>query len=181
MTSMIRRFALAAFALLLTAGPAAAEDAAQPDFFAAAICQPPYSFDHATTLYNAAEKLTKPDMSLFGAAVYHLPAAIARDGFTTQDILFANSAFGVLIDGDVAAKLAETYHLAPEKSHLFGASTTGFARQLPDAEQPMKAMGLVSLVARQGPGLKGKTMLACEFVSHEDRAGLEAFEKASEK
>jgi len=179
---MIRRTALAAFALL-AAGPAAAEDAAEPlpDFFAAAVCQPPYNFDHATKLYNAAEKLTKPDMSRFGAAVYHLPAAIARDGFTTQDILFAGSAFGVLLDGEVAAKLAQTYHLAPETSHLFGASTTGFARQLPDADQPMKDMGLVSIVARQGPGLNGRTMLACEFVSHEDRAQLEAFDKASGK
>lgn len=179
---LTRCSALAAFALFV-AGPAAAEDAAQPlpDFFAAALCQPPYSFDGATKLYNAAEKLAKPDMSRFGAAVYHLPTAISRDGFTTQDILFANSTFGVLIDGEVAAKFAELYHLAPEKNHLFGASTTGFTRQLPDAEQPMKDMGLVSIVARQGPGLKGKTMVACEFVSHEDRAGLDMLEKASER
>jgi hypothetical protein len=177
----IRPFALAALALSLT-GPASAEEAAAPaapDFFGAAICQPPYSFDNAQALYEAAEKITKPDTSGFGAAVYRLSAPITRDGFTTQQVLFAGSAIGVLIDGEVAEKLAETYHLTPEKTRLFGASSLGFARQLPDADQKMKDWGLISIVARQGPGLKGKTMLACELVTEEDRRRLEMFEKES--
>ena len=178
-TLSIRLTTLAALALL--AAPVAAEELAAPDFFAAAICQPPYSFGNARTLYEAAEKLAKPDPSRLGGAVYHLPAPITRDGFATQDILFAGSAFGVLIEGEVAAKLAETYHLAPESSHLFGASSLGFTRALPDADQPMKDMGLVSIVARQGPGLKGRTMLACEFVSDDDRERLEMFEKEQGK
>ncbi|WP_298672159.1 hypothetical protein [uncultured Sphingomonas sp.] len=167
--------------LASTAMPAGAEEAAQPDFFGGAICQPPYSIDGATALYHAAEKLGKADTSGLGGAVYHLPAPITRDGFTTQDVLFAGSAYGVLIAGEVAAKLAETYHLSPETTHLLGASSLGFARALPDAEQPMKGTGLVSIVARQGPGLKGRTMLACEFVSNEDRERLEMFEKAQNR
>jgi len=174
----LRAPALAALALIL-AGPAAGEETA-PDFFAAAICQPPYSFSSAQALYEAAEKIARPDTSQFGAAIYHLPAPITRDGFTTQDIVFAGSAFGVLIDGDVAAKLAETYHLTPESSHLFGASTLGFARVLPEGGQSMQGLGLISIVARQGPGLKGRTMLACEFVTDEDRERLEAYEKKIE-
>lgn len=175
----------AAFAILAltTAAPAFAEDAAPaaPDFFGAAICQPPYSFDSAQALYEAAEKITKPDTSGFGAAVYRLSAPVTRDGFTTQAVLFAGSAIGVLIDGEVAAKLAETYHLTPEKTRLLGASSLGFSRLLPDADQKMKDWGLISIVARQGPGLKGKTMLACELVTNEDRERLEMFEKASGK
>ncbi|MFW2851265.1 hypothetical protein ACM61V_05005 [Sphingomonas sp. TX0543] len=170
--------ALLAFA---AAGPAPAAEPATPapDFFAAAICQPPYSYDAATRLYKEAQKLGKPDTARFGAAVYRLPAPAGRDGFETQEVFFAGSALGVLIDGQVAAKLAETYNLVPEKIRLLGASSLGFSRVLPDADQPMKDMGLVSIVARQGPGLKGKTMLACEFVSNEDRERLEMFEKAS--
>lgn len=166
---------------LASAGIALAEEptAPAPDFFAAAICQPPYSFDNANELYKAAQKLGKADTARFGAALYRLPAPAERDGFSTQEVLFAGSAFGVLIDGQVAAKLAATYHLAPEKTRLLGASSLGFARALPDADQPMKDAGIVSIVARQGPGLKGKTMLACEFVTNEDRERLEMFEKAS--
>ncbi len=170
---------LIAFALLAAAPAAAEEPTPAPDFFAAAICQPPYDFGSATALYEAAEKIAGPDMSQLGAALYRLPAPIARDGFSARDVMFAGSAYGVLVDGEVAAKLAETYHLAPETTHLLGASSLGFARALPDADQPMKELGLVSIVARQGPGLKGKTMLACEFVSNEDRERLEAFEKES--
>ncbi|WEK41616.1 MAG: hypothetical protein P0Y64_09200 [Candidatus Sphingomonas colombiensis] len=182
MRPLARRIAmLAALALAGMAMPASAQEAAEPDFFGGAICQPPYSFDGATALYHAAEKLGKHDTSGLGGAIYHLPAPITRDGFTTQDVLFAGSAYGVLIAGEVAAQLAETYHLTPEKTHLLGASSVGFSRVLPDAEQPMKDMGLVSIVARQGRGLKGRTMLACEFVTNEDRERLEMFEKASGK
>jgi hypothetical protein len=118
-------------------------------------------------------------MSTLGAAIYHLPASIARDGFVTRDVVFAGSSVGVLVEGEVAAELAQRYDLAPEKSHLLGASSLGFSRLLPDSEQGMKEMGLISVVARQGPSLHGKTLLACEFVSDEDRKGLDEMERLS--
>ncbi len=166
----------AAFLALMPAGPALAAEA-DPDFFAAALCQPPYSMDSATRLYEAAEKLAKPDTSGLGAAIYHLPAPISQDGFVTQDVVFAGSSVGVLLEGQVAAQAAERYHLSPEASHLFGASTLGFARQLPDDQQGMAELGLISMIAREGPAMNGKTLLACEFVSNEDRQALEAYEK----
>ncbi|QKR98551.1 hypothetical protein F9288_01990 [Sphingomonas sp. CL5.1] len=95
---MLRR--LTALALLAFTPAAAEETAAAPDFFAAATCQPPYSVGNAQTLHEAAEKIARPDLSRLGGAVYHLPAPISRDGFTTQDILFAGSAFGMLIEGE---------------------------------------------------------------------------------
>ena len=167
---------LAALIATLPAAAQAAEPA--PDFFGAALCQPPYAMDSATALYEAAEKLAKPDASRLGAAVYHLPKPIERDGFVTQDVVFAGTAVGVLLNGEAAAEAAKRYGLAPEKSHLFGASTVGFARPLPDAQQAMKEMGLISIVARQGPVMEGKTLLACEFVSNEDRQALESFDKS---
>jgi len=168
-------FAAAALPFL-QAGPALAAGE-EPDFFAAALCQPPYSTETATRLYEAAEKLVKPDTSGLGAAIYHLPAPISRDGFVTQDVVFAGTSVGVLLQGKVAAQAAERYHLEPEASHLFGASTLGFARQLPDDQQEMSELGLISVIAREGPAMDGKTLLACEFVSNEDRQALEAYEK----
>ncbi|MCI4591463.1 hypothetical protein MOK15_15360 [Sphingobium sp. BYY-5] len=166
--------------VLLVASTTAAwaeEDVPPSAFFDAALCQPPYSIDHATALYEAAEKLAKPDQSSLGAAIYHLPAPIERDGFTTQDVLFGNMTIGVLVDGDVAGRLAKRYELTPETSHLLGSSTKGFARLLPDAEQGLKEMGLISVVAREGAGLNGKTLLACEFVDEADRQAMEVMEK----
>ncbi|WP_395336576.1 hypothetical protein WBP06_20080 [Novosphingobium sp. BL-8H] len=168
---------VAAASILLAFGAASASAAdADPDFFAAALCQPAYSMETATRLYEAAEKIAKPDTSGLGAAIYHLPAPIHRDGFVTQDVVFAGTSVGVLLEGDVAAQAAERYHLTPEKSHLFGASTLGFARALPDDEQADPEFGLVSAIAREGPALKGKTLLACEFVSAEDRRALDALD-----
>lgn len=172
------RFCKAALVLLTAAAmPAQATSPADVDYFGAALCQPPYSLSGATALYEAAEAVAKPDTSGLGAAVYHLPASLSRDGFTAQDVIFSGMAVGMLVDGEVAEKLAKTYDLQPKKSHLMGASTLGFARLLPDADQGMKDMGLISIVARQGPGLGGKTLLACEFVSNEDRASLEQWEE----
>lgn len=171
---------LAAFAAT-GATTARSAEPATAGFFDAALCKPPYSYDSATDLYQAAEKLTKPNMSNMGAAIYHLPAPIARDGFVTQDVVFAGSSVGVLVEGEVAAKLAERYDLAPEKSHLLGASSLGFSRLLLNPEQGMKELGLISVVARQGPSLHGKTLLACAFVSDEDRKGLEEMERLSQQ
>lgn len=166
------------FALLVAALAAPSHAAAQtPDFLAAALCEPPYSTGNAMDLYEAAEKLAKPDTSSLGAAIYHLPAPIERDGFKTQDVVFAGMSVGVLLEGAVAAELGKRYALSAEKSHLFGASTTGFARVLPEEQQGMKDLGLISIVAREGPAMPGKTLLACEFVSNEDRAALEAYDQ----
>ncbi|WP_298400057.1 hypothetical protein [Sphingobium sp.] len=172
-------FSLPRLSLLLALAPLPAA-AAEPDFFAAALCQPPYSLGNATALYEAAEKIATPDTSGLGAAIYHLATPIERDGFTAQDVMFGGMAVGVLIQGEVAAQLAEHYGLQPESSRLLGSSSIGFARQLPDADQGMKDMGLISIVARQGPALKGRTLLACEFVSDEDRARMQQLEGATQ-
>lgn len=164
---------VAAASLAVGAVPASAEDA-DPDFFAAALCQPAYSMEAATRLYEAAEKIAKADTSGLGAAIYRLPAPIRRDGFVTQEVVFAGTSVGVLLEGNVAAQAAQRYHLDPEKTHLFGASTLGFARPLPDNRQVDPEFGLVSVIAREGPALNGKTLLACEFVSAEDRKALDA-------
>jgi len=168
------------FLLAAATAPALADDTPAPAaFFDAALCQPPYSIDHATALYEAAEKFAKPDQSSLGAAIYHLPAPITRDGFTARDVVFANMTIGVLVDGNVAAQLAERYKLTPEKSDVFGTSSKGFARLLPDDQQGMKEMGLISVVARESEALKGKTLLACEFVDEADRQVLESMEKGT--
>ncbi len=171
-------FSLRPLSLLLALSPLPAL-AAEPDFFGAALCQPPYSLGNATTLYEAAEKIAKPDTSGLGAAIYHLKAPIERDGFVAQDVMFGGMAVGVLVKGEVAAQLAEHYDLKPESNRLLGSSSLGFSRQLPEADQGMRDMGLISIVARQGPALKGRTLLACEFVSDEDRATMEALEGAT--
>lgn len=159
---------------VLLGTPAAAQ--AAPDFFAAALCQPPYSTDNATALYEAAEKLATADTSMLGAAIYILPQPIERDGFVARAVMFAGMSVGVLLEGEVAQAAAARYGLGREKSRLFGASSLGFARPLEDGAQGLRAMGLISIVARQGPALAGQTLLACEFVSHEDRQALDSLE-----
>ncbi|NWK95359.1 hypothetical protein DM806_06705 [Sphingobium lactosutens] len=174
---MSRLFPIARIMMPMTimlATPAAAQEA--PDFFGAALCQPPYSTGSATALYEAAETIAKADTSTLGAAIYPLPKPIERDGFVAKAVLFAGMSVGVLLEGEVAAEAAKRYGLSAEKSHLLGASSLGFARQLDDAEQGMQEMGLISIVARQGPAMAGRTLLACEFVSHEDRQALESLE-----
>lgn len=168
-------YAVAAILAQSLTTPALATSAA-PDFFGAALCQPPYSTGTATELYEAAEKLAKPDTSSLGAAIYPLPTPIQRDGFTASAVVFAGMSVGVLIDGEVAEKLSKHYNLTPERSRLLGASKLGFSRELPDDQQAMKEMGLISVVAREGAAMPGKTLLACEFVSTEDRRALESFE-----
>jgi hypothetical protein len=143
-------------------------------FFDAAICKPPYSSRHASDVYKAAEKLGKPDQSS-GAAVYHLPAPIKKDGFVAQDVVFASSTIGVLVEGNVAEKLAKHYNLAPQKINIINMS--GFARQLPNAQQDMKELGLISLVALKSSAFKDKTLLACQFVSNEDRKNIELLDE----
>jgi hypothetical protein len=153
--------------LLSTLAPPALADKNVPllAFFDAAICKPPYSSRHASDIYKAAEKLGKPVQSS-GAAVYHLPAPIKKDGFVAQDVFF-----GVLVEGNLAEKLAKHYKLKPQKINIINMS--GFARQLPDAQQDMKELGLISLVALTSSAFKDKTLLACQFISNEDQKSME--------
>ncbi len=179
-TRTLRRTAsLLLFSVLTSAGSTAhaAEDGALPPFFEAALCKPPYSMESANTLYEAAEKITKPDTSLLTAAVYKMPREIGQDGFRTREVIFAGSSIGVLVEGQQADALAARYNLTRERSTLFGASTKGYSRALPAAEQPTPDAGLVSIIARESEGLPGKTLLACELVLKEDQAALDAYDK----
>ena len=174
MTHFRRRFAVPTAVLgMMVAHPALADP-----FFDAALCKPPYTTDSATALYETAEKTATRDTSQKGAAVYKLPAPITQDEFSAAAVLFAGTAFGVLVDGQQADALAARYHLQREKSNLFGTSSKGFALALPGADQPRPNDGIVSIVARESRGFPGKTLLACEYVSNEDRLGLEAYEKS---
>ncbi|ULR43723.1 hypothetical protein [Rhizobium sp. K102] len=167
-TKIIRSAAFSvcvAFATLpaehVMAGPA------KEKFFDAALCKPPYTMTSAMEIYDAVEALAKPDTSSLGAAIYKLPNQIGRDGFKSTEVFFANNAFGILVEGERADALAAKYGLKPETSDLLGTSTKGYSRELPADLQPEPGMagpGKVSIVARQGDALPGKTLLACEFV-----------------
>jgi hypothetical protein len=166
------------FAVLLAGASAFATAASASPFYDAAVCRPPYSMDSATTLYDAAEKLAKPDTSLLFANVYTLAQDLGEDGFRTRQVIFSSTSVGVLVEGLQADALAQRYHLAKEVSSLLGTSTNGYARALPADQQPMPELGVVSIIARESPALPGKTLLACEFVSAEDRKALDDYEKS---
>ena len=166
------------FVVVVASGAFQAAHATAEPFYDAALCKPPYTTTSATALYEAAEKLAKPDTSLLTAYVYKLPRTIGQDGFTTSEVVFAGTSVGVLIQGQQAEALAQRYQLQRERSNLLGASTKGYARELPAAEQPQPDAGTVSIIARESAAVPGKTLLACEFVSKEDRAALEAYEKS---
>lgn len=161
---------------LVSAGAAAAEP-----FYDAALCKPPYTMASATTLYESAEKLAKPDTSLLTAYVYTMPEELGQDGFRTRDVVFAGTSVGVLIEGQQADALAERYHLEREASSLYGTATKGFARALPPEQQPLPDSGTVSIVARESTSLPGKTLLACEFVTKEDQQALDAHDQAKDR
>lgn len=165
------------FTVVVVSATLQAANAVADPFYDAAICKPPYTMASATELYEAAEKLAKPDTSLMGG-VYKLPHEFGHDGFKTNEVVFASMTVGVLIQGQQADALAQRYQLERERSNLLGASTKGYARELPAAEQPRPEEGKVSIVARESASLPGKTLLACEFVSKADRAALEAYEKS---
>jgi hypothetical protein len=141
--------------------------AANSTFYDAALCKPPYSLTSSTAIYDAAEKLAKPDTSSIGAAIYKIPQ-IGRDGFESDEVFFANGAVGVLIKGLQADALAAKYKLKRETSDLLGTSSKGYARPLAKKLQPPAGLagpGKVSIVARESDALPGKTLLACEFVA----------------
>ncbi|KJK18674.1 hypothetical protein UB46_33800 [Burkholderiaceae bacterium 16] len=158
-------------------GAAAAADGARP-FFDAALCKPPYTTKTATALYEAAEKLAKPDLSRLGAAIYRLPQPIVQDGFASDEVVFAGTSVGVLVQGRQAEALAARYQLKQETSTLLGTATKGFTRALPAAQQPLPGLGTVSIVARESAALPGKTLLICELVSHQDAQALKAYERS---
>ncbi len=155
-----------------------ATGASAASFYDAALCKPAYTMESAMELYEAAEKITKPDTSLLMANVYKLPNDLGQDGFKTREVVFAGSSVGVLIEGQQAEALARRYQLQRERSTLMGASIKGYARALPLAEQPTPEAGTVSVIARESASLPGKTLLACEFVSKEDQAALDAYGKS---
>ncbi|MBB4483129.1 hypothetical protein [Rhizobium etli] len=137
-------------------------------FYDAALCNPPYSLTAASTVYDAAEELAKPETSSLDAAIYKVPQQIGQDGFQSNEVFFANSAVGILIEGLHADELAAKYDLKPETSDLLGTSSKGYSRQLSEERQPAPGLtgpGKVSIVAREGGGLPGKTLLACELVA----------------
>ena len=169
------------FTVMIASGALQGANASAEPFYAAALCKPPYTAASATTLYEAAEKLAKPDTSLLTAYVYTLPEDLGQDGFKSQEVVFAGTSIGVLVQGLQADALAARYHLERERSSLLGASTKGYARALPPSQQPQPDAGTVSIIARESASLPGKTLLACEFVSNEDRDALEAYEKSKSR
>ncbi|MBX5165922.1 MULTISPECIES: hypothetical protein [unclassified Rhizobium] len=135
-------------------------------FFDAALCKPPYSMTSTMEIYDAAEALAKPNTSSLGAAIYKIPNQIGRDGFKSTEVFFSSNAVGILVEGERADDLAAKYGLKPESSDLLGTSTKGYSRELPADQQPEAGLagpGKISIVARQGEALPGKTLLACEF------------------
>lgn len=116
---MIQRILLAMLALFIL--PAASAGGRKVDSFAAVLCGPPYSIEAAMALYEEVKSPGQPDTSIMGTAIYHLPVAIHRGGFTGQALVFAGSSVGILLDGEVAQEAARRYDLQPEKSHLLGA------------------------------------------------------------
>ena len=165
------------FTVVVVSATLQAANAAADPFYDAAICKPPYSMDSATALYEAAEKLAKPDTSLLSAHIYKLPQELGQDGFKSNEVVFAGTTIGVLVQGQQAEALAKRYQLQRERSNLVGASTKGYARELPTDQQPQPDQGKVSIIARESASLPGKTLLACEFVWEADRKALEAYEK----
>ena len=146
-------------------------------FFDAALCKPPYSTASATKMYDEAEKLAKADTSLMTAAVYKMSADFGRQGFKANEVVFAGTSFGILVEGLRADDLAKTYHLASDGlGNLLGTATKSYGRALRKAEQPATEMGVVSVVARESAAFPGRTLLACEFVSHEDLEAMKSMQ-----
>ncbi|MCD1127467.1 hypothetical protein LPW36_15940 [Jinshanibacter sp. LJY008] len=150
-------------------------NAANSPFYDGAICQPPYTVDSATKLYEQAEKISKYELQGM-AAIYQMSENIGADGFETKEVFFAGTSVGVLIKGLRADDLAKQYQLKAEDASFIGA-TKNYSRPLVDAQQPDKELGTVSIVARESESLPDKTVLMCEFVSHEDAKMMKELNK----
>lgn len=164
-------------AAALLSGTAFTTPASAIPFFDAALCKPPYTMDSATALYDAAEKLAKPDTSILTAYVYTLPQELGQDGFKSRQVIFAGTTVGILIEGSRVDELAERYHLIKERFTLYGTSTKGYFRALPSDQQSQPDLGTVSIIARESASLPGKTLLACEFVLKADQQALDSYDK----
>jgi hypothetical protein len=162
---------LIAATVLFSTSAATAADSSQ--FFDAALCKPAYTTKTATALYNEAEKVSK--YQLLGImAVYPLKEPVIKDGFSTKEVVFAGTTYGVLIEGLKADELAKVFHLTPEPKNPMIAATKSYIRILADADQPSPGMGRVAITAREANGIPGKTLLSCEFTSLDDLEAMKA-------
>lgn len=178
MLSIFARFTSAPVLITATTllASAAAGAADNSQFFDAALCKPAYTTTTASALYDEAEKVGK--YQLQGVmAVYPLPEAVLKDGFSTKEFVLAGSTYGVLIEGLKAEELAKAYQLTPEAPNPMIVATKSFIRVLDDADQPSPEMGRVAITAREANGIPGKTLLSCEFTSQADLVAMQAMAK----
>lgn len=160
-----------AAAALLSISAASAADNSQ--FFDAALCKPAYTSDTASALYKEAEKVSKYEL-VGMMAVYPLKEPVIKDGFSTKEVVFMGTTYGVLIEGQKADELAKTFHLTPEPENPAIVATKSYIRVLADADQPSPEMGRVAITAREAAGIPGKTLLSCEFTSLADLEAMKA-------
>lgn len=156
---------------LLSISTANAADNSQ--FFDAALCQPAYTTKAASALYDEAEKVSKYEL-VGMMAVYPLAEPVAKDGFSTKEVVLVGSSYGVLVEGNKADELAKAFNLAPEPKHPMIVATKSYIRILDDADQPSPEMGRVAITARESNGIPGKTLLSCEFTSFADIEAMKA-------
>jgi hypothetical protein len=145
--------------------------------FDAALCKPAYSVESSTALYQEAEKVSKADV-LAGMATYKLPKAVERDGLTAEQLVFAGTSVGVVIEGTRAQALAAKYQLVNEDEKLLSVNNPnaahGYARQIMVNGKSKSSIygtpGTILITAREGEAFQGKALLTCEFISDYDRA-----------
>ena len=164
---------IAATALFTSVVASAADNS---PFFDAALCKPAYTTKAASALYDEAEKVTK--YQLVGMmAVYPLPDAVEKDGFSAKAFVLAGTTYGVLVEGLKAEELAKAYQLTKEAPNPMIVATKSYVRVLADADQPSPETGRVAITAREAQGIPGKTLLSCEFTSLADLEAMKAMAK----
>lgn len=164
---------IAATALFASATVTAADTSS---FFDAALCQPAYTTRAASALYDEAEKVAKYQLQGI-MAVYPLPEAVAKDGFSATDFVLQGTTYGVLIEGEKAEELAKKYNLEKQAPNPMIVATKSYIRVLDDADQPSPEMGQVAITAREAQSIPGKTLLSCEFTSLADLETMKAMAK----
>lgn len=159
---------------LFTSVVASAADNNQ--FFDAALCKPAYTTQAASALYDEAEKITR--YQLVGAmAVYPLPDAVEKEGFSTKAFVLAGTTYGVLVEGQKAEALAKTFKLTKEAPNPMIVASKSYIRVLDDADQPSPETGRVAITAREAQSIPGKTLLSCEFTSLADLEAMKTMAK----
>lgn len=161
----------------------AEEQATQYSFYDMALCQPSYSTKSFNEAMAEAEKLSERDSSIFATYIYKSSNNLARDGFESNEVFFAGTAAGILIKGEKADELAAKYNLSASKNTLLNANKN-YMRELTEDQlspESLKMDGKVYIVARETNALKGKTLLACEFVSNYDLKAMQALEALKNK